>query len=311
MVTMRAIRIHGYGGPEVLRYEDVPRPVPGEGEVLVRVAAAAVNPLDWKVRSGRSPLWPPHTFPLILGFDVAGVVEAVGTGVTGFAVGDEVFGSPDMGGYAEYAIVPAARLAHKPHTLDAVQAAALPVAGLTAWQALFDTAHLQAGQTILIHGAAGGVGHLAVQLAKWRGAAVIGTASSRNLDFLHRLGADEVVDYTTTRFEEVAHAVDVVLDIVGGETFRRSWAVLRPGGILVSLNTPPSFEPAAAQGVQLCELGVELEAESELAELARLADAGHIKPEIATVLPLADVRQAHVLSESRHVRGKIVLRVRP
>jgi NADPH:quinone reductase-like Zn-dependent oxidoreductase len=308
MAMMKAVRIHEYGGPEVLRYEDAPRPVIGERDVLIRVYAAAVNPLDWKVRSGLFAEEYQFPFPGIMGWDVAGVIEAVGAGVTHLAVGAEVFTSPDTGGYAEYVAVPAARVAPKPSSLDYVQAAAMPIAALTAWQALFDAARLEPGQTVLIHGAAGGVGTFAVQLARWRGAQVIGTASPHNHTFLRQLGADDVIDYTSTRFEAVVRGVDVVLDIVGGETRQRSAAVLKPGGILVSLVEAPSPELDTSYGIQQREVNLPEDA-VQLAEIARLVDAGHLKPVVSTVLPLQEASRAHVLSEGRHVRGKIVLQV--
>jgi NADPH:quinone reductase-like Zn-dependent oxidoreductase len=308
MATMKAVRIHEYGSPEVLRYEDAPRPTPGEGEVLIRVYAAAVNPLDWKLRSGYIQIWSPHSFPLILGFDVAGVIEEVGPGVADFAVGDEVYAAPETGGYAECVTVPIAEVAHKPHALDYVQAAAMPISAVTAWQVLFDTADLEAGQTVLIHGAAGGVGSFAVQLARWRGAQVIGTASAHNHDFLRQLGADEVIDYNAARFEHVVSGVDVVLDTIGGETLDRSWSVLRPGGVLVSVVDSPSPEVAAAHGVQQRAVLVQ-SSTNQLVELARLVDAGQLKPIVSRVIPLQEASQAHILSESRHVRGKLVLQV--
>jgi NADPH:quinone reductase-like Zn-dependent oxidoreductase len=311
MTTMKAMRIHTYGGPEVLRYEDAPRPAIGEEEVLIRVYAAAVNPLDWKVRSGLYADSYHPTFPLILGWDIAGVVEVTGMGVKNLAIGDEVYTRPVTGGYAEYVAVPAADVAHKPYSLDFIQAAATPIAALTAWQAIVDAAHLGAGQTILIHGAAGGVGTFAVQLARWRGAYVIGTASGHNLAFLRQLGADEVIDYTTTRFEEVVHGVDVVFDTVSGETKQRSWGVIKPGGILVSIIGPPSPDVAAAHGVQqhMVRGILQSPARARLAEIARMVDAGQLKPIVSTVLPLQEAARAHILSESRHTRGKIVLQV--
>ncbi len=307
-MLMKAVQFYRYGGPEVLRYEDVQRPAVGEGEVLIRVHAAAVNPLDWKKRSGLLPLGPEQTFPVILGFDVAGVVEAVGAGVTQFAVGDEVFSPPRFGGYAEYVAVPAANVAHKPHTLDYVQAAAIPISAIAAWQALFKVAQLSAGQRVLIHAAAGGVGHYAVQLAKWRGAHVIGTVSGRNRDYLEKLGAQEVIDYTTTRFEDVVQGVDVVLDTKGGDIQARSWRVLKPGGILVGL-VGPVQPPPEVKGIRHCDFHITLPAGADLAELARLADAGHLKPNVTAVLPLSEARQAHVMIEGGHTRGKIVLQV--
>lgn len=308
MTTMKAVRIHNQGGPDVLQYEEAPRPMMGTEEVLIRVHAAAVNPLDWKLRANYFSDWQP-TFPVILGCDVAGVIEAVGANVQNFTIGDEVYAAPDLGGYAEYVAVPAAEVAHKPRTLDYIQAAALPIATLTAWQTLFDEAQLGKGQTVLIHGAAGGVGSMAVQLAKWRGAQVIGTASAHNLAFLRELGADRVIDYPTTRFETLVQGVDVVLDTVGGETLDRSWTTLKPGGMLVSIADDPSPAMAAAHGVQQRLVILQSPGGQSLAEIARLVDAGQLKPIVSTVLPLQEAGQAHRLIESRHTRGKIVLQV--
>ena len=218
MKTMRAVCIYAYGGPKVLVYEDAPCPQARDGEVLIRVHAAGINPVDWKIREGRFNDMIPTTFPRVLGWDVSGVVESVGRGVSRLAVGDEVFSRPDNsrdGAYAEYIVVAEFEVARKPKSIDHVHAAALPYAGLTAWQSLFDAAGLSAGQRVLIHGAAGGVGHLAVQLAKWKGAHVIGTASERNHDFLRKLGVDQVIEYPEERFEEAVEPVDVVLDTIG------------------------------------------------------------------------------------------------
>src|SRR6266851_4676498 len=228
--TMKAIRIHNYGGPEALQYEDAPRPKPQAGEVLVRVHAAGVNPIDWKVREGHMKDFWPHKFPLILGWDLSGVVEEIGAGVSRFKKGDEVYSVPDVsrnGAYAEYIVVRESEVALKPKALHHIRAAAVPLAVLTAWQALFDTVQLQPRQRVLIHGAAGGVGHFAVQLAKLKGAHVVGTASAKNHEMLNKLGADELVDYTIQRFEDVTRNIDVVLDTIGGDTQERSWQVLK------------------------------------------------------------------------------------
>lgn len=309
--TMQAIRIHAYGGSDVLVNETIPRPTVAPDEVLIRVHAVAVNPLDWLVREGYLKDVLGHTLPLVPGWELSGVVAATGDTISGFQVGDAVYTRPDFsrdGGYAEYVAVKAAEIALKPTSLDHVQAAAIPLVGLTAWQALFDTAHLSAGQTVLIHGAAGGVGTVAVQLAKWKGARVIGTASAANAGFLHDLGVDDVVDYTTARFEDVAHDVDMVLDTRGGETQERSWQVLKPGGWLVSVVSSPSAEAAEAAGVQAVYLADQADA-ATLAQLAALIDAGTLRPVIAAVFPLAEARQAHTLSQAGHARGKIILRV--
>ena len=311
MRTMKAVCIYKYGGPDVIVYEDAPRPHPGDGDVLVRVHAAGIDPVDWKIREGHLKEMLDHTFPLVLGWDVSGVVEALGSGVKRFKVGDEVFSRPDIsrdGAYAEYIIVRESELALKPKSLDHIHAAALPLAGLTAWQTLFDAGGLAAGQRVLIHGAAGGVGHLAVQLAKWKGAQVIGTASDKNHDFLRQLGVDQVVAYQTVRFEEAVQPVDVVLDTMGGEVQARSWKALRRGGILVSIASPPSAEVAAAHGARQAFVFTQPNA-AQLAEIARLADAKKIKAIVETILPLSDATRGQELSQRGHTRGKIVLRV--
>jgi len=260
---MKAVRIHNYGWPRVLTYEDAPQPEPKEEELLIRVHATSVNPADWQIRSGRRfKLRKP--FSLILG------------------------------------------------------AAALPVVALTAWQALFDAAKLSAGQTMLIHAAAGGVGHIAAQLAKWKGAHVIGTASGRNESFLREIGVDEFINYRTTRFEDVIQSVDVVLESINrdipveafpGETLERSWGVLKKGGVLVSICAGPSFDTAAEYGVRGVHVSPPAQKNEILAEIAKLVDAGHIKPFISTVLPLKETRKAHKISQKGHTRGKIVLKV--
>ncbi len=301
--------MHVYGGPEVLKYEDAPRPKAGPGEVLIRVRAAGVNPVDWKIREGYLKQILGHPLPLILGWDLSGVVEGTGPGVTRLRVGDEVYSRPDIsrdGAYAEYIAVKESEVALKPRSIDHTHAAAIPLAGLTAWQSLFDAAQLNSGQTVLIHAAAGGVGSFAVQLAKWKGARVIGTASKRNHDFLRTLGADETIDYTAARFEDVAHHVDVVLDTMAGDTQTRSWKVLKKGGILVSILTPPSPEEAAAHGVRQAFVFVQPNA-SQLAEIAKLVDSGKLKAILETLLPLSEARRAQEISAGGHARGKIVL----
>ncbi|HWP34170.1 MAG TPA: NADP-dependent oxidoreductase [Thermodesulfobacteriota bacterium] len=317
METMKAVRIHEYGGPEVLRYEDAPRPEPGDGDVLVRVHAAGVNPVDWKVREGYLRKAVPHRLPLVLGWDLSGTVERLGPGASGFAPGEAVYARPDLardGAYAEFIAVRAAELAPKPASLDHVQAAAVPLAALTAWQALFDapapytSIGLSPGQTILIHGAAGGVGHFAVQLARWRGARVIATASGKNERFVRELGADEFVDYTRQRFEEVVREVDAVLDTVGGQTQARSWRVIKKGGVLASIVGRPSEAEAEAHGVRAAYVFVQ-PSSAQLREIARLIDEGRLRPTVSEILPLAQARRAQELSQAGHVRGKIVLRV--
>lgn len=313
METMKAVRIHAYGGSEVLRYEDAPRPIPGNGEVLIRVHAAGVNPVDWKVRNGYLKDFLSHALPLIPGWDVSGVVEESGPGGTAFENGDEVYSRPDLardGAYAEYIVARESEVVKKPMSVDHVHAAAIPLAALTAWQTLIDAAELRAGQKVLIHAAAGGVGHFAVQLAKWKGAYVVGTASKHNHDFLRELGADDVIDYRTTRFEDVVGEVDVVLDAIGGETQKRSWKVLKKGGILVSIVDPPSEEEAAARDLRSAFVFISPSAE-QLTEIAGLVDSGKLRAIVNHEFSLADARRAQEMSEAGHTRGKIVLAVIP
>ncbi len=309
---MKAIRLHGRGGPDHLVYEDAPQPHPGPGEVLVRVYATGViaNELKWDA-TYETKAGGPRALP-IPGRDLSGVVEEVGPGVTTLVKGSEVYAMMDYGrdgAEAEYTLALPSELAPKPRTLDYVQAAAVPLTALTAWQALFDHASLVAGQTVLIHGAAGGVGVFAVQLARWAGAHVIATASARNRDFLLELGANEIIDYTTTRFEDVVHDVEVVFDTVGGDTLQRSWQVVKKGGVLVSVVSPrPSFEEAKAYDVRPVWFVVEPNRE-HLIQIGALIDAGRIRPIIETVLPLSQARQAYEQGAKGHTRGKIVLLV--
>src|SRR6202163_1202389 len=280
--TMKAIRIHNYGGPEVLQYEDAPRPKPHAGEILVRVHAAGVNPIDWKVREGHMKDFWPHKFPLILGWDLSGVVEELGRGVSRFKIGDEVYSLPDPtrnGAYADYIVVRESELALKPNSLHHIRAAAVPLATLTAWQSLFDTAQVQPGQRVLIHAGSGGVGHFAVQLAKWRGAHVFATASTKNQDLLRELGVDEPIDYTQQRFEDIARNIDIVLDTIGGETQERSWSVLKKGGNLVSIVQPPSEEKAEELGVRAAFVAGH-PSRAQLDEIANVIDSGELKPVI-------------------------------
>jgi NADPH:quinone reductase-like Zn-dependent oxidoreductase len=310
--TMRAMSQDVLGGPEVLQEVERPRPEPGLSQILVRVHAAGLNPTDWGHRAHKIFLGPP---PFVLGWDVSGVVEATGFGVTLFQPGDEVFGMlpypHGVGSHAEYVTGPARAFAFKPANLDHVQAAAVPLAALTAWQALADTARLSPGQRVLIHAAAGGVGHLAVQIAKARGAHVIGTASARNHDLLRSLGADELIDYQTTDFAEAAGAVDVVLDAWGGDYPARSLRTLRPGGRLISLLpfAPEVAAEAARLGLRAQVLLVEAD-HGGMNAIAQLVTEGKLRPVIAGTFPLADAAKAHELGEKRHVAGKLVLSVR-
>jgi NADPH:quinone reductase-like Zn-dependent oxidoreductase len=309
---MNAIRIHNYGGPEVLQFEDAPRPQLGRDEVLVRVHAAGVNPLDWKVRSGSLNGFIQHKLPLIPGWDVSGVVEKVGPGVLRFKKGDEVFAMADTtrdGAYADYIAVRATALALKPKSLHHVRAAATPMSALAAWRSLFDLGHLQSGQRILIHGGSGGVGHFAAQLAKWKGAYVTATASTKHQELLRKLGADETIDYTIQKFENVAHKIDIVLDTIGGETQERSWLLLKQGGALISLVQSPSEEKANQFGVRGIMSSVQPDG-AQLSAIAKLIDSAKLRPTIDRILPLSEARRAHELSQGGHARGKIVLRVK-
>lgn len=308
---MRAIGQDSLGGPEVLKLVEVDRPEPGPSEVLVRVHAAGVNPTDWWHRSTGGLAGG----PVRLGWDVSGTVEAVGLGVTMYRPGDEVYGMPRLpqpaGAYAEYLTSPARHLARKPRGLSHVEAAALPVAALTGLQSLVDTAGVRPGQRVLVHAAAGGVGHLAVQIAKSLGAHVIGTASAAKHDFVRSLGADEVIDYRTADFASAARDIDVVIDTIGGEYGPRSLRTLRPGGMVVSLASPAEArlaEVAAGSGLRAGFTIVEPD-HAGLKALADLADAGTLRPHIAAVLPLADAARAHELGESGRTTGKLVLRV--
>jgi NADPH:quinone reductase-like Zn-dependent oxidoreductase len=309
--TMKAVRMHDYGTSSVLQFEDSPKPAAGAGQVLVRVRAAGVNPVDWKVRSGMFKGGMNIAMPAIPGYDVAGTVEALGEGVKSFKVGDEVYAYMSLsrgGGYAQYAVVGEKEAAIKPVKADFEHAAAVPVAALTAWQVLFDVAKLEAGQTVLVHAGAGGVGHFAVQFAKWKGAKVIATASASNHEFLKGLGADVVIDYKTQKFEDGAKDVDVVLDAVGGETTARSAAVLKKGGILVSIVGAPDPAPFAARGAKATPWLVQPSGK-QLAEIAKLIDEGKVTPHVSQTLPLADAAKAQDMSETGKTRGKIVLKV--
>ena len=306
--TMRVIHVHSYGGPEQLKLEEKPRPEPQAGEVLLRVHAAGVNPIDWKIRQGLMKDFQPVTFPYTPGIEMAGVVEDVGPGVTAFEIGQAVFGPCARGAYAEYITVSAEALALKPETLRFAEAATVPVGATTAWRALFEHGGLTAGQRVLIQGAAGGVGLFAVQLAKWRGAQVIGTASTANLDFVRSLGADTVVDYTTTPVESVVQDVDLVLDGVGGETLLSSLATLRRGGTLISIAGPPPQEQAKERGVHATMIRAQ-PSSALLQTLTQLIDEGRIKVTAGKTFPLSEVQQAHEYSRSGHGRGRIVLQI--
>ncbi|MBQ4869150.1 NADP-dependent oxidoreductase [Priestia megaterium] len=331
--TMKAIRQHEFGGPEVLRYEEAPLPELKPGEVLVRVHAVGITPPDWYLREGYKdlpPEWQPAvSFPLILGSDMSGVVEAVATDVQGFSIGDEVFGMvrfPSMGesaAYAEYVTAPASDLALKPAGIDHVHAAGAPMAGLTGWQFLIELGHNEAnpfqpeshrplplnGKKVLVNGAAGGVGHLAVQLAKWKGAHVIAVASGKHESFLRELGADEFIDYTKGPPEDIVHDVDLVLDTLGGSTTGRFLRTLKRGGALFPVFIGFSdAEEAAKLGVTVSMTQVRSNG-PQLVELGRLLDTGTVRVTIDSTFPLADARKAHERAARGHIQGKIVLTV--
>ncbi|WP_439386217.1 NADP-dependent oxidoreductase [Amycolatopsis lexingtonensis] len=312
---MRAVVQHTFGDAGVLSVERVRRPEPLPTEVRVKVHAAGINPVDWKTRAGTGMAGVLGEPPFTVGWDVSGVVDKVGFGVTTLREGDEVYGMPwfprAAGGYAEYVTAPARQFARKPSNISHEQAAAVPLAALTAWQALVDTAHVQAGQRVLIHAAAGGVGHLALQFARHLGAQVVGTARAGRHDWLTKLGADELIDYTAVRFEDAVSDVDVVLDLVGGDTGMRSVGVLRPGGLLVAVPAGVSPELAAAaeaRGVGVTPFLVEPDGPA-LATIGALIDSGEVVVEVEEVFPLEQVAAAHVRGESNRTRGKLVLRV--
>jgi NADPH:quinone reductase-like Zn-dependent oxidoreductase len=309
---MKAVRIQRYGNEDVVDLVEVERPTPKENELLVKVRAAAVNPVDWKIRDGLGELFGLKP-PLILGCEVAGTVEAVGDpspmGAKDFVGGDEVYGylGTHSGGYAEYVAAPASEFVRKPKHIDFDTAASVPVAALTAWQGIFDHGELAKGQRILITGASGAVGSMAVQLAKNKSAYVIGTGSGRNEEFVRKLGADEFIDYKKTKLEDKISAVDVVFDTVGGDTQERAFQTLKRGGVLVSTVSPPSANKAKEFGVTVAMVAM-MPKPDQLAEINRLLESGKLKVRIATALPLAEVKKAHQMSATGHADGKIILR---
>ncbi|MER9875488.1 NADP-dependent oxidoreductase [Mesorhizobium sp. M0195] len=306
MITMKAVRIHDFGGPEVLSLDAVPLAQPHDDEVTLKVYAASVNPVDYKVRKGSSGA----DLPVTLGRDVSGVVELCGTRAHTLKKGDPLYAmlGNDRGGNAEYVVVKATEAAAKPQRLSHAEAAAVPLAGLTAWQGLFDHGGLKSGQRVLIHGGAGGVGHLAVQFAKAAGAFVATTVSAQDFDFVRALGADQAVDYKNQRFEEVVEDVDLVFDLVAGETQDRSWDVLKPDGTLVSTLSEPSAEKARLHRARGVSYFTKPNA-AQLAEISRLIDAGKVRPFVQAIYPLEEVARAEEQLEKQHTRGKIVLQV--
>jgi NADPH:quinone reductase-like Zn-dependent oxidoreductase len=306
--NMKAVLLKEYGGVDALSYEDAEKPAPKADEILVKVHNIGVNPVEWKVRNGLGKMFG-LTLPVILGTEISGTVAEIGADVKNFKPGDEIFGNVNMmrgGGYAEFVIAKESEIAQKPENVDFEHAAAIPVGALTSWLAIFTTANLQAGQRVLIHAASGGVGSMAVQLAKEKGAFVFATASGKNEEFVKSLGADEFIDYTKTKFETIAKDVDVVLDTIGGDTQERSFQTLKKGGFLVSTVAPPSEETAAGFGVkaQMIQSGPNAET---LGEIAELVEEGKVKAYVETVLPLSEIKKAHELSESGKTRGKIIL----
>lgn len=309
--SMMAWRVHQFGPPEAMQLERVPRPVPGPGEVLVKVHAAGVGPWDGWIRSGKSVL--PQPLPLTLGSDLSGEIRALGAGVADLSVGDPVYGvtNPQFtGSYAELAVASAATIARKPSSLGYVEAASVPVVAVTAWQGLFEQGRLESGQTVLIQGAAGNVGAYAVQLARRAGLRIIATGATDEVALIRDLGADTVVDFQTQRFEDASRNVDAVLDLVGGQTQERSFEVLRRGGKLISAVSQPDQDLAKSHGVDAAFFLVKVTSRY-LSEIAELIDGGELRPRVGAVLPLTDAREAHYVLEGRlpSPKGKIVLRM--
>lgn len=308
---MKAVRIHQYGGRDVLSLDEIPVPDIAPDEVLVRVVAASINPVDWKVRAGYLAQMIPHQLPLTLGWDVSGVVVASGSEVTQWQAGDAVYSRPDLarnGTYAEFVAIRANECARKPRTISHVEAASLPLAGITAWEAMMDTARVRAGQRVLVHAGSGGVGSLAIQLVKAAGATVIATASGRNRALVESLGVDQFVDYTTTKVADAVEPVDAVFDTIGGEVQEASWSLLKPGGIQVSIISPPDEAKAAAIGVRAGFVFIGPNA-PVLDKLAAMVDGGSLRPIVGAEFALDDIVAAHALSESGRAVGKIVLYV--
>jgi NADPH:quinone reductase-like Zn-dependent oxidoreductase len=308
---MKAIRIHSYGDPSVLRYEQAPLPDLAEDDLLIRVIATSVNPVDWKIRQGLARSLLDYPLPLIPGWDVSGIVEKTGPAVTRFRPGDAVYSRPDIrrnGTYAEFVAVRESEVAPKPATLSHVEAATLPLVSITAWESLFTTGGLQAGQRVLIHAGAGGVGTIAVQLARARGAQVTATASAANAGLVAGLGADEVIDYRQTPVAQMPRGFDLVFDTIGGTTQDASWDLLAPGGMLVSIVSPPSQEVAQSRGLRAGYVFIQPNA-AILTELGQMIDIAQIRPVVGAEFALKDMRQAHEFSETGRARGKIAIYV--
>lgn len=308
---MKAIQMHEFGGPEVLKLQKVARPVPMADEVLIKVYASGVNPVDCKIRAGHVQQMFPVKLPLIPGWDFAGEIEQVGAGVKNFEAGDEVYGRPDLdknGTYAEYVVVKANLIAKKPKSLGYEKSAGVPLAGVTAWQALFEHGNLQPGQKVLIHAASGGVGTFAVQFAHWKGAYVIGTCSKENVDVVKNLGADRVIDYKKVKFEEKLKNLDLVIDLVGGDTQKRSINVLKKGGTLVTTVAPESLAAAKKNDITLVGFMAK-SIPADLEQIAQLIDSGKVRPVISKIFPLEQAAEAHRLVEDGHTPGKVILKV--
>jgi NADPH:quinone reductase-like Zn-dependent oxidoreductase len=308
---MKAVRIHTYGNSDVLKIENITMPSISDDEILIKIHATSINPVDWKVREGHLQSMNIHTLPLTLGWDVSGVVEKTGGNVKQFKIGDEVYTRPALerdGSYAEHIVVKAKEVAFKPKSITHVEAASLPLAGITAWEVLINTAQIKAGQKILIHAASGGVGTLAIQLAKNTGCHVIGTTSTANIDLVKSLGADEVIDYKNQEFNAIVKDVDVVFDTLGGDIQERSWNILKEGGILISIVSPPNQESAKKYKAKAGFVFIKPDAHV-LAELAKLIDGNKIKPVVGSVFALDEIKKAHDLSQSGRAKGKIAITV--
>jgi NADPH:quinone reductase-like Zn-dependent oxidoreductase len=307
-MKIRKVRIHRFGGPDVLQVDSVEPSLPDAAQVLVSVKAASINPVDFKIRNGQYPAVKEDRLPYTLGRDVSGIVEKCGAQATQLNIGDEVLGIVGIngGGYAEKVVVDQLALARKPTSIDHAHAAAIPLAGQTAWQGLFRHGQLQSGQSVLIHGGSGGVGHFAIQFAKAKGVRVLTTVSTRNVEFARGLGADVVIDYKTQRFEEQAHDLDMVFDLIDGETRERSWQLLKPGGVLVSTLTEPSQQIALQHGVRALRYTVEANG-GELAEIIELVGSGKVKPHVQKTFRLEDAAEAMTAVEHGQSVGKIVL----
>ena len=305
--TMQAIQAQDYGGPDVLVLQQAPLPEPNADQVLIRLKAAGVNPADWTMRAGLYKQFMQLNFPWTPGLDGSGIVKAVGSNVTALKEGDEVYGIVS-GGYAEYALALASDVQPKPASLTFKQAAAFPVGALTAWGAVIDTAKVEAGQRVLVHGVAGGVGGYAVQLARWKGAQITGTTSAKNLEYVRSLGSENVIDYNATQFETVLHDLDVVIDTVGGDLPERSFQVLRPGGIFVTIAARVPEDAGKARNIQAVNAG--RASSDKLKQISELIEAKQLKPTVGEVFPFAEARQAQELSQTGHGRGRIILQIR-